>query len=522
MRKSLLLFSVLLGLSQGLAFAQEEINPDEAVSTQHQSVINGQSISYTATIGHQPVWDKDGKIIASLNYTYYERNGVRDKAHRPLLISFNGGPGSGSLWMEIGYTGPTLLNLDADGNVIQPYGVHDNPYSVLDVADIVYVNPVNTGFSRIIIKQDAKKEGAEGGQSQGASRGSGAGRGGFGGQQGGQSPFFGINEDIDYISDWVRTFINRQNRWESPKFIIGESYGTTRASGLVYSLQQKHWIFVNGIILLSPTDLGIDSRSINRKALTLPYMAATSWCHKALSAPLQQKDLDDILPEVEKFTVEEYIPALAWGGSLPEVRRQEIAKRVAYYSGISEKDILQHNLIIEPHHYWKEVLRDRDLTIGRLDSRYLGRDLQTAGEYPDYNAEFVNWIHSFGPAYNWYLRNQLNYKTDVEYLLFGNVYPWNRNNDRTGENLGKALSQDPALKVLVQSGYYDGACDYFNARYNVWQIDRSGKFQDRFIFKAYRSGHMIYVRQEDLKQGNNDIRQFILSQIPKDGKAIAY
>lgn len=518
MKGKKVLSALLLALFVSQVYAQEEINPEDAVTTQHQGTFNGNSISYSATIGHQPVWDKDGNIIAGLNYTYYEKNGVKDKAHRPLLISFNGGPGSGSLWMEIGYTGPVLLNLDAEGQVVQPYGVHSNPYSILDVADIVYICPVNTGFSRIIKNKD-KKESAES-ASQGASRGTNRGR--QEASQGKSSPFFGINEDIDYISDWVKNFINRQNRWESPKFIIGESYGTTRASGLVYSLQQKHWIYVNGVILLSPTELGIDSRSLNRKALTLPYMAATSWYHKALNATLQNKDLDEILPEVEKFTVEEYIPALAWGGSLPEARRKEIAKKISLYSGISEQEVLRHNLVIETRYYWKELLRNRDLHIGRLDSRYTGRDIQTAGEHPDYSAEFSTWNRAFSTAYNWYVRNELNYKTDVEYLLFGNVHPWNRNNDHTGEDLGKALSQNPDLKVLVQSGYYDGGCDYFNAKYNFWQIDRGGKFQDRFIFKGYRCGHMIYVRQEDLKQGNEDIRQFILSQIPKDGQAIRY
>ena len=520
MNRSIILLSVLAVLSWGEVAAQETIDPEDAVTTQHQAVFNGQAVSYSATIGHQPVWDKDGNIIAGLNYTYYEKNGVKDKAHRPLLISFNGGPGSGSLWMEIGYTGPVLLNLDNEGQVVQPYGVHDNPYSVLDVADIVYICPVNTGFSRAIKNKD-KKDGAAQAPSQGASRG-GAGQGRQGGIQRGSSPFFGVNEDIDYISDWVKNFINRQNRWESPKFIIGESYGTTRASGLAYSLQQKHWIYLNGVILLSPTELGIDARSINRRALTLPYMAATSWYHKALGADLQAKDLDDILPEVERFTVEEYLPALAWGGSLPDARRREIAQKIARYSGISEQEVLRHNLIIPTRYYWKELLRDRDLHIGRLDSRYTGRDIQTSGEYPDYSAEFSTWNRAFSTAYNWYVRNKLNYKTDVEYLIFGNVYPWNRDNDHTGEDLGKALSQNPDLKVLVQSGYYDGGCDYFNAKYNFWQIDRGGKFEDRFIFKGYRSGHMIYVRQEDLKQGNEDIRQFILSQIPKDGQAIKY
>ena len=515
-KKVFILQLFLLGITARTALAQETIDPEDAVTTQHQAVFNGQTVSYSATIGHQPVWDKDGNIIAGLNYTYYEKNGVKDKGHRPLLISFNGGPGSGSLWMEIGYTCPVLLNLDDEGQVVQPYGVHDNPYSVLDVADIVYICPVNTGFSRAIKVNKENKEGADP-TSQGASRGN---RQNVSSKS--SSPFFGVNEDIDYISDWVKNFINRHNRWESPKFIIGESYGTTRASGLTYSLQQKHWIYVNGVILLSPTELGVDSRSVNRRALTLPYMAATSWYHKALSADLQNKDLDDIIPEVEKFTVEEYIPALAWGGSLPEARRKDIATKVARYSGISQQEVLRHNLIIPTRYYWKELLRDRDLHIGRLDSRYTGRDIQTSGESPDYSAEFSTWNRAFTTAYNYYVRNQLNYKTDVEYLLFGNVSPWNRDNDHTGEDLGKALSQNPDLKVLVQSGYYDGGCDYFNAKYNFWQIDRGGKFQDRFIFKGYRSGHMIYVRQEDLKQGNEDIRQFILSQIPKDGTAIKY
>ena len=508
MKKKLLLVSLVASLAFA-GVAQENVKPDDAVTTQHQAVFNGQNISYSATVGTQPVWDAEGNVVATLNYTYYAKNGVKDLAHRPLLISFNGGPGSGSLWMEIGYTGPVLLNLDEEGNTQMPYSVRVNPYSILDVTDIVYVCPVNTGYSRVIPKEGEKAAPA----TRSSARGGAAGK---------PSPFFGVNEDIDYISDWVADFINRHDRWQSPKFIIGESYGTTRASGLTYSLQQKHWIFVNGVILLSPTQLGVETGTVTRKALTLPYMAATSWYHKALGADLMKKDLDDILPEVEKFTIEEYIPALVYGGALPEARRKEIAAKVARYSGISEKEVLQRNLVIETRYYWKELLRDKDLHIGRLDSRFYGRDLMTAGEAPDYNAEFAYWTRAFAPAYNWYLRHELNYTSDVEYLLFGNVYPWNRQDDHTGMDLGRALSQNPDLKVLVQSGYYDGGCDYFNAKYNVWQIDRGGKFQDRFIFKGYRCGHMIYVRQEDLKAGNEDIRQFILNQIPADGKKLTY
>ena len=506
MRKFTLLLMLLFSFSF-IAFAQNRINPDTCVVSHHTTTVKGVTFNYTATIGFQPVWDKDGKVVAGVNYTYYERDGIKDKSHRPLMISFNGGPGAGAVWMEIGYTGPVLLNLDDEGNTVMPYSVRVNPYSILDVTDIVYVCPVNTGYSRVIPKEGEKAAPA----ARSAARGGGK-----------ASPFFGVNEDIDYISDWVSDFINRNDRWQSPKFIIGESYGTTRASGLTYSLQQKHWIYVNGVILLSPTQLGVDPNSLTRKALTLPYMAATSWYHKALSPDMMQKDLDQILPEVEKFTIEEYIPALIYGGTLSEARRKEIAGKLSHYSGISEKEILQHNLVIETRFYWKELLRDQDLHIGRLDSRFYGRDIMTAGERPDYNSEVSYWSRAFAPAYNWYLRHELNYTSDVEYLLFGNTSPWNRQDDHTGQDLGRALAENPDLKVLVQSGYYDGGCDYFNAKYNFWQIDRGGKFQDRFIFKGYRCGHMIYVRQEDLKQGNEDIRQFILNQIPADGVKLTY
>ena len=460
------------------AAAQSISNPDTAVTTKHQTVIKGQAISYTATIGFLPVWDKDGKIIAALNYTYYERDGIKDKSTRPIAFSFNGGPGAGAAWMEIGYTGPALLKLDEDGNPVQPYEVTKNSYSILDVTDICYVNPVTTGYSRAMEGVDVKQ-------------------------------FYGINEDIDYLSDWINTFVTRYNRWNSPKFLIGESYGTPRVSGLTYRLLDKHAMFFNGTILVSPTELGIKREGPVKEALTLPYMCATAWYHKHLESDLQTKDLLDILPEVEKFTIEEYIPALSWGGQLSAERREAIAKKVAHYSGISKQDILDHNLTISTRHYWKELLRDRDQTLGRLDSRYIGRDLKTAGETPEYNAEFVSWNHSFTPCYNWYVRNELGFETDMKYNLLAEVRPWNRENEHTGRDLMSALAQNPHLRVLLQSGYYDGACDYFNAKYNFWQMDKGGKFQDRFTIKGYRCGHMMYVRQEDMHQANDDIRDFI-------------
>ena len=291
-----------------------KFNPDEKVITQHSTTIKGQKVPYQATTGTLPVWDEDGKTIAGLFYTYYERSDVQDRANRPLVISFNGGPGSASVWMQIAYTGPTLLNIDSEGYPIQPYGVKENPHSILDVADIVFVNPVNTAYSRITNKETPK------------------------------STFFGVNADVKYLAEWIKTFVTRNNRWASPKYLIGESYGTTRVSGLALELQNSQWMYLNGVVLVSPTTLGIERGVVSKAALRLPYFAATAWYHKMLSSDLQSKDLTVMLPEVEQFTINELLPALSKGGFLEESKRKEIASKMAHYSGISEKVILQNNL----------------------------------------------------------------------------------------------------------------------------------------------------------------------------------
>jgi carboxypeptidase C (cathepsin A) len=257
-------------------------------------------------------------------------------------------------------------------------------------------------------------------------------------------------------------------------------------------------------------------------ALLLPYYAATAWYHKVLPADLQQKDLSAVLPEVEAFTINEYLPALAKGGTLSEAGRKQIAAKVVRYSGLSEKAVLQNNLSISTNFFWKELLRDKGYTVGRLDSRYLGVDKKDGGERPDYNAELTAWLHAFTPAINIYLRDELNYKTDLPYNMFGNVFPWDNENNKTGENLRQAMAQNPNLHLLVQSGYYDGACDYFNAKYNMWQMDPGGKLQSRMTWEGYRSGHMMYLRKEDLATSNQHLRDFILRTIPKRGEGARY
>lgn len=466
---------------------------DKQVVTNGQVTIKGQRVPYKATAGTIPVWDDEGKAVAGVFFTYFERSDVSDRTSRPLVISFNGGPGTASVWMMLGYTGPRILKVDDEGYPVQPYGLRDNPHSILDVADIVYIDPVNTGFSRPANKDVPAAK-----------------------------LFFGVNADIKYLAEWINTFVSRYNRWSSPKYLIGESYGTTRVSGLANELQNSHWMYLNGVILVSPTGLGLERGGPGQGALKLPYMAATAWYHKALPADLQAKDLTAMLPEVEAFTMSEYLPALSMGGSLPEQKRKDIAAKVARYSGLSTTAVMQNNLDVPLNFFWKELLRDKGFTVGRLDSRYRGIDAKDAGTGPDYNAELTSWLHSFTPAINMYMRDELNYKTDLKYYMFGPTFPWDNANNRTGENLHQAMLQNPYLHVLVQSGYFDGACDYYNAQYNLWQIDPSGKLRDRMSWEGYRSGHMLYLRREDLASSNENLRKFIQKSTPKPGQPAKY
>jgi len=471
---------------------ERTIKVESTVVTNHAVNVNGKSIPYKATTGTLPVWDEEGKPIAGLFYTYYERSDISNRDKRPLVISFNGGPGSASVWMHIAYTGPVVLNIDDEGYPVQPYGYKENPYSILDVADIVYVDPVNTGYSRAINKDVPKEK------------------------------FFGVRADIKYLAEWINTFVTRNNRWASPKFLIGESYGTTRVSGLALELQNNQWMYLNGVVLVSPTELGIERGGPVDAALRLPYFAATAWYHRLLPADLQSKDLTGMLPEVETFTINELMPAIAQGGMLSAEKKKAVAGKMARYSGLSEKVIMDYNLNVPTDFFWKELMRDKGYTVGRLDSRYRGIDKMSAGEGPDYNAELTSWLHSFTPAINMYIRNELNYKTDLKYNMFGSVYPWDKTGDQTGDNLRQAMAQNPYLHLLVQSGYYDGACDYFNAKYSMWQLDGAGKLQDRMTWEGYRSGHMMYLRKDDLKTANNHIREFIKKALPKEGEAAKF
>jgi carboxypeptidase C (cathepsin A) len=475
------------------AFSQNlYITKDSIVKTSHEITVGNQKITYEAQTGFQPVWNEEGKPIASVHYTYYKRTNGETTETRPLLISFNGGPGSASVWMHMAYTGPYLLHIDEEGYPLQPYGVKENPHSVLDCADLLYVNPVNTGYSRMAHKEVDRKL------------------------------FFGVNADIEYLSRWIGTFVTRENRWRSPKFLIGESYGTTRVSGLAHALQNKEWMYLNGVILVSPTNIGIAREGIVQSANRIPYFTAAAWYHSKLPASLQNEDLLDVLEESEKFTVEEFLPALAKGAFLELDRKEEIATKLEELTGIEKQIYLDYNLELPTSAFWKLLLKREGFTVGRLDSRYLGIDRVEGGDSPDYNAELMSWLHSFTPAVNYYFKNYLNFSTDLKYNMFGPVHPWDRQNDRTGEQLRQAMAQNPYLKVMIQAGYFDGATNYFDAKYSMWHLDPSGKMSDRLRFEGYRSGHMMYLRKEDLAASTQHIRSFILSSLPTKDQPAKY
>jgi len=476
------------------ALPERALLADMTLTRTAQATIRGERVPYRVTMGTQPVYGEKDRAIAALHYTYYERTDVDDTARRPLFISFNGGPGSGSLWMHLGYTSPKLLVIDDEGFPVQPYGVRDNPHSILDVADIVYVNPVNTGFSRILDDEVDRET------------------------------FFGVEADISYLADWIDVFVSRKGRWRSPKYLIGESYGTTRVSGLAGALQERHWMYLNGVILVSPTGLGMtpEGPAPRSPVLKLPYYAAAAHYHGQLEKALQDRDLEELLAEVEAFTLDEYLPALSRGGFLPEERRQEIARRVARYSGLPERFVLDHNLAVPADAFWKELLREEGYTIGRLDSRYLGVDRKAAGESYDYPPELTTWNHAFAPAINHYLRDELGFETDLQYYLFGPVRPWEGRDYDVAEELRRAMAQNPYLHLMVQSGFYDGATDYFTAKYVLWNLDPSGRLTGRMRFEGYESGHMMYLRSEDLAQANQHIREFIEASTPAEGEPASY
>jgi carboxypeptidase C (cathepsin A) len=397
-----------------------------------------------------------------------------------MIFSFNGGPGTASVWMHMGYTGPRRVTYDDDGFAQRPpSGLEDNPHSIIDVADIVYMDPIGTGFSRMVEGEDLHK-------------------------------FHGKNADIQSVGDFIHTFLIRKDRWASPKFVIGESYGTTRAAGLAGSLLSRFQIYLNGVVLVSMTGLDLDRGPDVGYAMALPQRTATAWYHHQLNADLQRKPLKEVLAEAETFASGEYLTALAKGDRINAAERDQIAQKVARLTGLDAGYVKTADLRVDARRFWKELLRDQRLTLGRLDSRYLGIDKDAAGENPEYDPALADWNGPFGNAVNKYLRSELKFNPDLQYYVWGNVRPWAQDEGTSvAELLRSGMRDNPYLRVMIQGGYYDAATDYYSAMYTISHIQPGGELKDRFRFNFYESGHMMYLRKPDLGNANNDLRSFI-------------
>jgi carboxypeptidase C (cathepsin A) len=453
---------------------------DKTSVTHHTVRIEGQPVAYTAKAGTLVLRDQNDKGIASFFYVYYTRDNVTDVAKRPLFYSFNGGPGTGSLWMHIGFTGPRRVAYDENGFQLRPpYRLVDNDHSLLDAADIVYINPIGVGYSRMAPGEDPHK-------------------------------FHGVQADIESMGDFIRLFTTREGRWQSPKYLIGESYGTTRAAGLAGYLQSAHQMYLNGVVLVSMTGLSYDSGTDTRYVTALPYMTAAAWYHKKLPQDLQSQPLAGAIAEADQYASGDYQRALFKGGLITPQERTAVSQHVARLIGVTPEFVLRSNLRVEKQRFWKELLRDRGLTIGRLDSRYTGVDKDASGAQPDEDPALQNWNGPFGSAINMYLRDELKWETDDKYYVWGNVRPWRQDpQTKVGEMLRDAMAENPYLHTLILGGYFDGGTDFSTARYTISHLDPSGALNNRFHFAFYESGHMLYLKDSVRAQAKQDLVKFI-------------
>lgn len=456
--------------------------------TRHSMTLNGQKIDYTATAGTLVLKDDNRKSLASVFYIAYTRDGVADPSTRPVTFSFNGGPGAAAVWVNLGAFGPKKVLTDDEGFPTRTPGeLVDNPYSTLDITDLVFIDPVETGLSRKAQDADA-------------------------------SLFHGLRADIQSVGEFIRLWTTRNSRWASPKFLAGESYGTTRAAGLANYLQGNYGMYLNGIVMISTIlnwqnaefAIGNDMPYL----IHLPSYAATAWYHKKL-APDLQADLRKTLAEAERFALGDYALALLQGDALPAAERRAVAEKVARYTGLSVEFVERCDLRIVLWRYLKELRREDGVTVGRLDGRFTGYDRDTAGETPEFDPSIVAVSRGYITLMNDYLRRELKYETDLVYRsLSGKVQPWKwegleNQYANVAEDLRQAMTRNPDLRVLFTAGYYDFATPYFDTTYTVNHLGLPAELRDHVSIEHYEAGHMMYIRTVDHEKFKQDIVRFM-------------
>ena len=504
MRK-LFTIAILLSVMYCPVFAQQaemKGKPDKPVpepisetirESVHRVTIAGETIEYKAIAGILHLKKEIDKPVAAVFFIAYLRADTRDASERPITFSFNGGPGSSSVWLHLGVLGPRRVLMQADGHAFPPpYELVNNDYSLLDHTDLVFIDPVSTGYSRAVPGEDPKQ-------------------------------FHGVREDIRSVGEFIRLFLTRYERWNSPKFLIGESYGTLRAAGLADFLQSEHGMYLNGVMLVSSILDFVTARFHQGNDLPyilfLPTYTATAYYHGQLGDDFE--NLQDALNSAEEFALADYADALLRGDLLTEREYNQVASRLSQLTGLPAEYIRQSNLRVPIWRFVKELLREEGRTVGRLDSRFQGIDRDRVAEGYDYDPSYAEIQGPYSTLLNDYVRTELMFESDLPYeILTGNVHPWNFSDFEnryvsTSDRLRQAMTVNPNLKVFVANGYYDLATPYFATEYTFNHLQLDDELKDNVSMSYYEAGHMMYIRLESLKKLKADLADFIENSLSK-------
>jgi carboxypeptidase C (cathepsin A) len=467
---------------------------EKTSKTQHSIQLNGQTIKYTAIAGTMLLKKEDGTPTASIFYIAYTKDDVTDLTKRPLTFAFNGGPGSSSVWLHMGTLGPKRVVMDPEGNPLPPpYRFTDNEYSLLDLTDLVFIDPVSTGYSRAVPDNTAKN-------------------------------FHSFKGDLESVAEFIRLYTTRNDRWSSPKFLAGESYGTTRAAALSGYLQDNLGMNLNGIMLLSSVlnfgGILFDSGNDLPYALFLPTYTAAAWYHKKLPKDLEAAGLEKAVEESRRYAGGAYTTALFKGDSISAEERASVVKNLARLTGLPAQYIDQSDLRIRAGRFEKELLREERRTLGRYDSRLEGVDEDAASSNPDYDPSYASVQGAFTAAFNQYVRTELKFDSDLPYeVLTSRVQPWSFDNYENryvyvAGTLRDAMTQNPALKVFVGAGYYDLATPLFSQEYALDHMGLDSKLRSHISIAYYEAGHMMYTQLKSLQKAHQDLSKFVVSCLP--------
>jgi carboxypeptidase C (cathepsin A) len=509
MKSVVLMAAVLVAFGSRFSLAQEgkdQKEPEAApaakdvppIVTDHQVSLNGGVIKYKVTAGKMPLRKETGEAEGDIFYMAYTVDGPDKGAPRPLTFSFNGGPGSSSVWLHLGMLGPRRVSMLADGGMPgPPYRLVDNEYSWLDLTDIVFIDPVGTGFSRPATPEQGKD-------------------------------FWGLEQDIRSVAEFIRLYLSRTGRWSSPLYLIGESYGTTRAAGLSGYLVERSGVAFNGVILVS-TVLNFQTNRFT-EGNDLPYLTylptytATAWYHQRL-APELQADLTETLEEVKEWALTKYWVALAKGSSATAEERRETVKALARYTGLSEEFVEQCDLRVEAGRFRKELLRDQKRTVGRLDSRFIGMDRDAAGEENEFDPSMAAIRPPYTAAFNDYVRKELGFESDLHYwILGGGIGRWDFGTAQgfpdTSHDLRDAMLRNTYMKVFVASGYYDMATPFFGTEYTLAHLGIPDSLRGNVRTAEYEAGHMMYIHEGSLAKMKSEIAAFYQETKSMSGRGV--